>query len=108
MSLPISSLLSSSGSVPQINPVGSATGIGSAAQAGQSGGFASILEGAIQSVERPGKEADQAVQNFLNGDNEELHTVALATQRASLTFDLGLQVRNKIVSAYQEVMKMQM
>jgi flagellar hook-basal body complex protein FliE len=34
--------------------------------------------------------------------------VALATQRADLVFDLGLQVRNKIVSAYQEVMRMQL
>jgi flagellar hook-basal body complex protein FliE len=69
--------------------------------------FSSVLDGAIQSVEQPRKEANQAIQNLLNGD-EELHTVALAVQRADLTFDLGLQVRNKIVSAYQEVMRMQL
>jgi flagellar hook-basal body complex protein FliE len=71
------------------------------------GGFASALEGAIQSVEQPGQQADKAVQSFLSGDGAELHNVALSVQRASLAFDLGLQVRNKIVSAYQEVMKMQ-
>ena len=76
--------------------------------AGKSGSFASLLEGAIQAVEGPQKEAQQAVQSFLNGENEELHTVALATQRASLVLDLGLQVRNKIVAAYQEVMRMQL
>jgi flagellar hook-basal body complex protein FliE len=106
MALPISSLLPAS--VQQINPTNTIRSVGSAAQAGQSGGFGSMLEGAIQAVERPNQAANQAVQNFLNGDNEELHTVALATQTASLTFDLGLQIRNKIVSAYQEVMKMQM
>jgi flagellar hook-basal body complex protein FliE len=106
MALPISSLLSNS--IPQVNPADILRSVGSAAQPGQSGGFASMLQGAIQSVDQSNKTADQAVQSFLNGDNEELHTVALATQKASLTFDLGLQIRNKIVSAYQEVMKMQM
>lgn len=72
-----------------------------------SGSFASALEGAIQSVEQTGQQADTAVQKFLNGEGEELHNVALSVQRASLAFDFGLQVRNKIVSAYQEVMKMQ-
>jgi flagellar hook-basal body complex protein FliE len=66
-----------------------------------------MLEGAIQSVEQPGAQADQAVQSFLNGDNEDIHSVALATQKASLAFDLGLQLRNKVVAAYQEVMKLQ-
>jgi flagellar hook-basal body complex protein FliE len=65
------------------------------------------MDSVIQGVEQPRQEANQAVQNLLNGDGE-LHTVALATQRADLVFDLGLQVRNKIVSAYQEVMRMQL
>jgi len=106
MALPISSLLSNS--IPQINPAAGVRSIGSSAQTGQSGGFASMLQGAIQAVDQPNQDASQAVQSFLNGDNEEIHTVALATQKASLTFDLGLQIRNKVVSAYQEVMKMQM
>ena len=48
------------------------------------------------------------VQKFLTGENEELHTTILATQKAELAFELGLQVRNKVVDAYQEIMKMQM
>ena len=72
----------------------------------RSASFTSVLDGAIQAIEAPRQEANQAIQNLLNGD-EELHTVALATQRADLTFDLGLQVRNKVVSAYQEIMRMQ-
>ncbi len=88
---------------------GSLQGIGSAAPAPKTGsGFASVLEGAIQSVEQPGQQADKAIQSFLNGDGEDLHNVALSVQQASLAFDLGLQIRNKVVSAYQEVMKMQM
>jgi flagellar hook-basal body complex protein FliE len=103
MSFAISSL------VNNVAPAGGLQSAGPAVSSATAGGsFASVLEGAIQSVEQPGQRADQAIQNLLNGDGEELHNVALSVQRASLAFDLGLQVRNKIVSAYQEVMRMQM
>jgi flagellar hook-basal body complex protein FliE len=93
--------------ISSIAPIAGAPAAGAISTAGSSPSFSSFLEGAIQSVEQPGAEADQAVQSFLSGENEDIHTVALATQRASLAFDLGMQMRNKIVSAYQEVMKMQ-
>lgn len=85
--------------VPQAAPVDAS---GSA-----SGGFQSMLEGMIGPVEQSQAQAQQAAQNFLSGGDEELHSVALATQRADLQFDLFLQVRNKAVSAYQEIMRMQ-
>ncbi len=103
MSLPISP--ASISSATPIAPISGHAVTGSAA--GTSANFSSLLEGAIQGVEQPRQEANQAIQNLLNGD-EELHTVALAAQRADLAFDLGLQVRNKIVSAYQEIMRMQL
>ena len=93
-----------------IAPIASPTtalATGAASQAGNSADFSSLLNGAIHGVEQPRQEANQAIQNLLNGDGE-LHTVALSVQRADLAFDLGLQVRNKIVSAYQEIMRMQL
>ena len=71
------------------------------------GDFGSALKSAIQTVDNYQQNANQAIQQFLQG-NGELHNVALATQRAEMAFDLGVQVRNKIVAAYQEVMKMQL
>jgi len=78
------------------------------AQAGKPGEFQSVLEGTIQKLESVNNDATDAVQKFLTGENEELHTTVLAAQKAEIAFDLGLQVRNKIVSAYQEIMRMQM
>jgi len=78
----------------------------SSAAAGE-GVFQSMLEGMIGRVEDSQSQAQQAAQNFLNGGDEELHSVALAAQRADLQFNLFLQVRNKAVSAYQEIMRMQ-
>ncbi len=94
-------------SQPPVTPIGGQAAVAALSSTGKSTDFASLLEGAIQGVEAPRREANQAIQGLLNGD-EELHTVALAAQRADLVFDLGLQVRNKIVSAYQEIMRMQL
>ena len=78
------------------------------AVAGGGGGFSGLLESAIQTVEASQNVGSQAVEQFLSGEGGELHSTILAVQRASLSFDLFLQVRNKVVSAYQEVMRMQM
>jgi flagellar hook-basal body complex protein FliE len=58
-------------------------------------------------VENFSQNASNSINSFLSGEGEELHDVALKTQEAELSFDMFLQVRNKIVSAYQEVMRMQ-
>jgi flagellar hook-basal body complex protein FliE len=70
--------------------------------------FQEIFAGAIRNVEAAGKEASASVERFLSGEGEELHNTILATTRAELGFDLFLQMRNKVVGAYQEVMKMQL
>ena len=86
--------------VPEaIRPVGEPRG---------SGAFQDVLSAAIRNVEAFGQDASASVERFLSGEGEELHTTVLATERAELAFDLFLQARNKVVSAYQEIMRMQM
>ena len=70
--------------------------------------FKDVLSSAISEVEGAHTSADESVSRFLSGDGEDLHSTILATQRADLEFQMFLQVRNKVVSAYQEIMKMQM
>jgi flagellar hook-basal body complex protein FliE len=70
--------------------------------------FKDALGSAIQGVESAHNNANQAVQSFLAGEGGDLHSTILASQRADLEFQMFLQVRNKVVSAYQEVMRMQM
>jgi flagellar hook-basal body complex protein FliE len=95
-------------------PISSITGIApiavpstQPAAAGKPGDFQSVLTGAINSVENAHQDANRAAERFLSGEGEELHSVILATQRAELQLELGLQVRNKVVEAYQEIMRMQ-
>jgi flagellar hook-basal body complex protein FliE len=82
--------------------------IESPGKASQPGEFQKVFESAIHRVENLRNTANQSVEQFLSGEKEELHDVIMDTQRAQLAFDLFLQVRNKVVAAYQEVMRMQM
>ena len=70
--------------------------------------FSSILKNTIGSLQSVQSNADSSIQKFLTGENDDLHTTVLATQRAEMAFELGLQVRNKVISAYQDIMKMQL
>jgi flagellar hook-basal body complex protein FliE len=78
-----------------------------APKASQADGFSAVLAHAIQGVQDIQQASAQSVEKFLAGDGQELHTTVLATQRAELSFELFLQVRNKVVAAYQEIMRMQ-
>jgi flagellar hook-basal body complex protein FliE len=99
MSIPITPIRAPAG-IPQIEPFSSTQG--------SSGAFQSVLSDAIVRVEQFQQNSQTAIGKFLSGEDEEVHKVALATQQAEIAFDLFLQVRNKVVSAYQEVMRMQM
>ncbi len=93
--------------ISNITPISMPDLVAPARSTDRSGEFQKILTGSIDKLESLNNDASDAVQKFMTGENEELHTAVLATQKASLAFELGLQVRNKVVDAYQEVMKMQ-
>lgn len=65
-----------------------------------------MLQSAIQGVERSAGASDAAVQQFVSGSTPELHSAVL-DQNAELDLEMFLQMRNKVVSAYEEIMKMQ-
>jgi flagellar hook-basal body complex protein FliE len=75
--------------------------------AGAEGGFAETLTTAMQQVNNLQTTAEQKVTNLLTGNGEDVHAATLSVERASLAFDLMLQVRNKVVSAYQEISRLQ-
>jgi flagellar hook-basal body complex protein FliE len=69
--------------------------------------FHSVFTTAVNTVDGLHSQADKAVQRFLTGENEDVHSAVLAVQRADLSFSLFQQVRNRVISAYQEIMKTQ-
>ena len=70
-------------------------------------GFGEILKDAISTVNELQKQSDQEIQKLMTGESQDLHTTVIAMQKADLSFQMMMQVRNKIVQAYQEIMRMQ-
>ena len=71
------------------------------------GGFTETLSNAMQQVEGLRSDAQQQVSSMLSSGGAELHSAAIAVEKADVAFQLMMQMRNKIVAAYQEVSHMQ-
>ncbi len=71
------------------------------------GGFADTLKDAISQVDQLHRDSRAQVSDLLHGDRTDLHNVMIAVEKADIAFELMMQVRNKIVNAYQEVSKLQ-
>ena len=72
------------------------------------GGFLDMLKESIRKVNEAQVNADQAITNYETGKGEALHQTMIALQKADLSFELMMAVRNKILTAYDEISKMQM
>lgn len=68
--------------------------------------FLETLRSAVGQVSDLQAQADTQVAGMLNGDGQDIHSAMIAVEKANLAFELMVQVRNKIVSAYQEVSRM--
>lgn len=85
-------------------------GLGEAAPAAKGGGpgsFATVLKDSISEVNRLQKTADQAVTSLATGETSSLHDTMIAMEQADVSFRMMMQVRNKIIEAYQEIMRIQ-
>ena len=69
--------------------------------------FAGMLQSMVQETNLLDQKASQAVTGLLSGSGVEIHDAMIATQKADMAFELALQVRNKAVGAYQQMMGMQ-
>lgn len=99
--------LRSAGAVAAGKPVGRAAGtVGGTAEAGGAD-FAAALKNAIDQVNQAQQSAQQMSQGFAAGDsNVNLQDVMINLQKANLSFQQMVQVRNKLVTAYHDIMNM--
>jgi len=75
------------------------------AQEGPASDFGQSLMNLVENVEQTGAEANVAVSNMLDKSGD-VHDAMIALQRAEMTLQLTVQIRNKLVQAYQEIMRM--
>ena len=83
--------------VSSISQAGSASGPGT---------FGAMLGQAFNTVESGQQSTTAAMDRFLSGEDTEVHQVALVAQQAEMQFDLFMQVRNKVIAAYQDLSRM--
>lgn len=74
---------------------------------GGSFSFSDVLKNAVQSVDQVNDSASAQVNNLLQGNGGDVNGVMLAVEKADVSFQLMMAVRNKIVNAYQDIEKMQ-
>src|SRR5215203_4596219 len=84
-----------------------AAGVADSAAQSASGSFTSSLKQLIDSVENSAGAANDAVNGMVSGTGD-VHHAMIALQRAETMLELTVQVRNKLVQAYQDVMRMPM
>lgn len=70
-------------------------------------GFSKMLDESIQQVNQDQLEANAAVKDLVAGRTKNIHEALLALEKADLSMKLMMQVRNKALEAYKEVMRMQ-
>jgi flagellar hook-basal body complex protein FliE len=89
------------------SPVGSSAAMGPGGNGSVATPFGGMLQSMISQTSALDTKASQAVTGLLSGQGVEIHDAMIATQKASMAFELALQVRNKAVGAYQQMMAMQ-
>jgi flagellar hook-basal body complex protein FliE len=81
--------------------------IGGMTAPNEGGGFGDVLKNAISQVNTLQGSAEQQVMGMMQGGNADMGQVMISVEKADVAFQLMMQVRNKIVSAYQDIEKMQ-
>jgi flagellar hook-basal body complex protein FliE len=66
-----------------------------------------VLDGLVSTVEAKQGAAQEATRSILLGNSDQLHQGVIAMQEASVAFSMMVEVRNKLVESYQELMRMQ-
>ena len=69
--------------------------------------FADMITEAIESVDESQKIADQNVRDVVTGQSDDIHEVMISMEKAQLSFQLMVEMRNKVVETYQELSRMQ-
>lgn len=84
-----------------------ALGAGGPGMTGQAAPFGDLLKNALAGIDGLEQQASAAVEGLMRGTGVDVHDAMIATQKADMSFELALAVRNKAVAAYQQVMGMQ-
>lgn len=69
--------------------------------------FKDLLKGLVNQVDTLQKDADASIEGLVTGETTDIHDVTIKMEEAGIAFDLMMEVRNKLVEAYQQIIKIQ-
>jgi flagellar hook-basal body complex protein FliE len=92
---------------PPTPAIGGGVGLSHAVAGAPSGGFMDTLQHAISKANDIQLEASQATEALMTGQTQNVHQTMVALQEADVSFQLMMQIRNKLVSAYEDIQRMQ-
>src|SRR5690625_2679040 len=94
-------------SVQPLTSLQAPTKTNSAVQNESNVSFANVLKSALNKVNEVELEADVKTEQLANGQIDQLHDVMIAAQKASLTVETAVQIQQKVIDTYNEIMRMQ-
>ena len=96
------------GNLPEKTPLAPPDKKSAEGQKAGEGDFLRTLKGFMSEVNQLQKEAGESINRLASGDINNIHDVMVAVEKANVSFELMMEIRNKIIEAYHEVMRMQM
>ena len=75
--------------------------------ASDSESFGQVLKQSLNEVNQLQNQADQAIDGLTTGQNTDIHYTMIAMEKADVAFRLLMQIRNKVITAYETIMRMQ-
>lgn len=68
--------------------------------------FSEFVKRSLSDVNGQMLDADQAIEDLATGKNQDIHNTMISMQKAEISFELVMQIRNKLISAYDEIRRM--
>jgi len=98
-------------------PISAITSVGNGLSAGQPAGvsegghdlpFADLIKDLVQNTNNQQGQVEESVKQLIAGETDSIHDVVLSASQADLAFRLVMEIRDRLIASYQEVMRMQM
>ena len=94
-------------SIPSLDNISSITNGKGAARSNGEGGFSKLVDSFVQQTNENQVISDQAIEDLVQGKTDNVHHVVLAVANAEMSFQLFMEIRNKLIDSYNDLMRMQ-
>ena len=92
---------------PSVGNLTQTAGNAAHAAAPSRGGFGELLQSSLDRVDQLQAEADRAAEDLTVGSQTDIHSAMIAVEKAGIALELALQIRNKLLNAYETLMRQQ-